>query len=635
MLSVKWKSIFSILLFILSINSYAQSVEDFSRHPEFFNVKISPDGKYLAVLINTEGRKTLAFLDAKTFKLIYALGGERKDQVADYYWVNDERVIVQVEQVRGASEKPLNYGEIYAVNVDGSKGRMIFGYRSKEGGSQGGFFIDNLEQDDKHILVYKRALSRKTDVLPEVVKLNVYTGRERRVKRAPIAYSTFLIDHEGYPRFVAGVDKNNQTQLYYSSGKGDRWSQFGEKFDGEFQPIAFAPDNNSVYALKSADGGPKGLYHYDLKTNKETQLYRSEMVDPTATISSQLNDVMGLRLDEDYPNYLYLKPDSPEAKLHKSLVQAFNNDNVVITSKTRDGKQAIVHVSSDRNPGTFYQFDTETMQARHLLNARSWIDPKKMVPTEPFRIKTKDGLILNGLMTLPKGKSENLPTVILPHGGPHARDYWGFDPLVQMLANKGYAVVQVNFRGSTGYGKNFEKAGYENWGTKIQDDIMLATQYAIQQKVADKNRVCIFGISFGGYSALQSAVRFPDTYKCSIGYAGVYDLEMLYTEGDIKSHSWGDAFLDETLGTDKVQQRAQSPVHFVDQLKAPVLIIHGEDDERAPIDHAKALIKALDNANHPYEWLVKDKEGHGFYNEANILEANKKILAFLDKYIGS
>ncbi|WP_350432136.1 S9 family peptidase [Shewanella sp. H8] len=627
--------LYFVLLFAFSSsNVFAVSVNDFSRAPEFYNVKISPDGKHLAILVNTEGRKTLAFLDTKTFNVTFALSSEKHDQVADYYWVNNERVVIQVEQVRGALEKPLDYGEIYSVNFDGSKGLMVFGYRSKNPTAQGGFLIDLLEGDDKHVLISKRALSRRTDVFSEVTKLNIYSGKARKVKRAPIVYSEFLIDHEGYPRFVSGLDKNYRTHLYYSSGKGDSWSQFGEDFDGEFQPIAFSSDNNSIYALKSDDGGPKGLYHYDLLTNKETELYRSTMVDPTYVISSQLNEVFGLRLDEDYPNYLYLQPSSVEAKLHQSLVQAFNGDTVLVTSVTADDKQAIVHVSSDRNPGVFYLFDTDTMKARHLLNARGWIKPSEMAMTEPFRIKTKDGLILNGLMTLPKGKDKNLPTVILPHGGPHARDYWGFDPIVQMLASRGYAVVQVNFRGSTGYGKSFEKAGYGNWGTKIQDDIMLATQYAIQQGVADEKRMCIFGISFGGYSALQSGVRFPDTFKCVIGYAGVYDLEMLYNEGDVTSMTWGDAFLDETLGSDKAVQRAQSPVYSVNKLKAPVLIIHGEDDERAPIEHAEALKAALDKANQPYEWLVKDNEGHGFYKEENIQEVYETILAFVDKYIG-
>ncbi|MEI6859070.1 MAG: S9 family peptidase [Shewanella sp.] len=625
---------FTALLCFCSFNLTAQTVEDFSRHSQFYNVKISPNGKHLAVLISTDGRKTLAFLDSKTFEVTFSLGGEARDQVADYYWVNDERVIIQVEKVRGSLAKPINTGEIFAVNYDGKKKRMIFGYRAKNPSNYGGFLIDTLKDDERHVLISKQPLSHRTDVLAEVAKLNVYTGRSRRVKRAPIAYSQFLIDHDGVPRFVAGMDKKANTKLYYSKGKGEDWQPFGEVFEGEFEPIAFGEDNKTVYALKSLDGGPKGLYHYNLETQKETELYRSTMVDPTYVLSSKLNEVYGLRLDEDYPFYLYLKPDSSEAKLHQSLVSAFNGDTVIVSSTTRDRKQAVVHVSSDRNPGTFYLFDTETMKAQYLMSARSWIKPENMAMTEPFRIKTPDGLILNGQMTLPKGQSNNLPTVVMPHGGPHVRDYWGYDPQVQMLANAGYAVVQINFRGSSGYGENFIEAGYGNWGTKIQDDILLATTYAVQQGVADKDRLCILGVSFGGYSALQSAIRSPDTFKCAIGYAGVYDLEMLYDEGDTKRLRWGEAYLDKTLGTDTAKQRAQSPVHHVSQLKAPVLIIHGEDDERAPIEHAEALKDALDKASHPYEWLVKDKEGHGFYKEQNILEANKAILSFLDKYIG-
>jgi dipeptidyl aminopeptidase/acylaminoacyl peptidase len=204
-----------------------------------------------------------------------------------------------------------------------------------------------------------------------------------------------------------------------------------------------------------------------------------------------------------------------------------------------------------------------------------------------------------------------------------------------MFADAGYAVIQVNFRGSTGYGKDFEKAGYGNWGTKIQDDITLATKYAIQQGITDKNRVCIFGASFGGYSALQSAIQEPDMYKCAIGYVGVYDLPMLYNEGDIKTRSWGGAYISTTLGKDVAVQKAQSPVYHVDKLKAAIFLIHGAEDQRAPIEHAEALRASLDAIDYPYEWLVKEKEGHGFYDEANVLEANQKIMSFLDKHIGS
>ncbi|WP_299804481.1 S9 family peptidase [uncultured Shewanella sp.] len=631
------RMIASVSVAMLSCSALAISVEDLSKHREFYNVKISPDGKHLAVLVNDEGRKTLAFLETDSFEVTYTLNGGERDQAGDYFWVNDERVIVQLEQVRGALELPLSYGEIFGVNYDGRKRKMIFGYRSKGGvvlAGYAGFLLDNLDGDNKHILIRKQLMDRRSDIRPSVVRLNVYNGREKRIKKAPIAYSQFLVDNDGNPRFVAGIDKNYNAKLFYSKGKNQDWQPFGEEFEGEFSPIRFTQDNQGVYALKSVDGKPKGLFKYDLATGKETLLYQSDIADPTYPISSSLNGVYGLRMDEDYPTYLFIEPDLEEAKLHKALAGAFNGDSVAITSMTRDGRLAVVHVSGDKNPGEFYLFDTENMSAKFLLSSAKWVDKTQLAATEPFRIKTPDGLVLNGLLTLPVGKSENLPTVVLPHGGPHARDYWGYNSQVQLLASAGYAVVQVNFRGSAGYGKNFEEAGYGHWGTKIQDDILLATQYAIQQGIADKDRVCIFGASFGGYSALQSAIRKPDAFKCAIGYVGVYDLEMLYSEGDIKELTWGGAYLDETLGKGTADLIAQSPVHNLDKLKAPVLIIHGEDDQRAHFEHALALKEAMDKKGHPYEWLVKDKEGHGFYKEENIIEANKTILNFLDKHIG-
>jgi len=628
-----------ILLFIAlaSLNGYATSIEQFSKHAQYHNIKISPDGKHLAALINDNGLKRLVFLETDGYKVTFALTANRDSQPDDYYWVNNERVIIQVVRTRGSLEKPFSAGELYAVNYDGRKGKMIFGYRAKGGmvlSADGGFVIDLLKNDKKHVLVRSQVLSRKTDTLPKILKLNVYNGRTKRVKSAPIPYTQFLIDHNGQPRFAAGSDENANTKLFYSEGKGKKWQPFQHNIQGEFIPVAFSHDNNSVYAFKSEQGETQGLYKYNLTTQQETLLYRSEIADPTYPMQSTLGDVYGIRIDEDYPKYIYLDENNPEAKLHKALYNAFNGDNVIITSKTANGKQIVVHVNSDRNPGSFYLFDTQTMQAKFLFSSAPQIKPSEMAVMEPFRLKTPDGLILNGYITLPKGKSKNLPTVVLPHGGPHARDYWGYNSQIQLLANAGYAVIQVNFRGSTGYGKNFMQAGYGNWGTKIQDDILLATKYVIQQGITDKNRICIFGASFGGYSALQSAINQPDLYKCAIGYVGVYDLPLLYKEGDITAIKWGDAYLDKTLGTDVAAQKAQSPVYNVDKLKAPVLLIHGEDDERAPIEHALRLRAALDKKGHPYEWLVKDKEGHGFYNEKNILEANTKILAFLDKYIG-
>jgi len=625
----------SLSSILMSNPSGAASVEDFSRHAQYHNVKISPDGKHLAALATVDGSKSLVFLDTDSYQVTYSLNANKKNQAASYYWVNNERVVIQVEQMLGALEKPINMGEIYALNYDGSKKRMIFGYRSSEGGADGGFLVDKLTSDPKHVLIHKRLLSKRTDALTSIVKLNIYNGKEREVKRSPMGKSSFLIDGNGQPRFATGVDKNFKTKMFYSEGEGKAWKAFGNDISGDFNPISFGKDNSSIYALKGEHGKPQGLYKYNLGTNEETLLYRSEIADPTYAVKSDLNEIYGLRIDEDYPKYVYIDEDVRDAQLHKALYQAFKGDSVAITSKTENGEKIIVHVSGDRNPGAFYLFNTKTMTTKHLFNARPWIKANEMAASEPFRIKTKDGLVLNGYLTLPNGKDKNLPTVVLPHGGPQSRDYWGYHPQVQMLANAGYAVIQVNFRGSTGYGKTFEEAGFKKWGTKIQDDIILAANYGVQQGISDKNRLCLMGTSFGGYSALQGAIRKPELFKCAIGIAGVYDLPMLYDEGDVKTNTWGDAFLDKVLGTDVAVQKSQSPVHHVDKLKAAIFIIHGEDDERAPIEHAEALKASLEAINYPFEWLVKDKEGHGFYNEDNILESNQKILSFLDKHIGS
>ncbi|QQX82430.1 S9 family peptidase [Shewanella sp. KX20019] len=621
------------VIILLPLKSQAVTVEEFSKHPQFYNVKISPDGKHLAVLLDNEGRKTLAFLETDTKKVTYSLHNGNYDQAGRFYWVNNERVITQIQRVTGRFEGPMNTGELYAINYDGKKKKMIAGYRSKGKSPGGSFLLDGLTGDDQHILVQKHRRSGG-QVIPRAVKLNVYTGREYNVKKAPMSDSSFLVDHSGTPRFSIGVDKDHLTQVYYTKGKDDDWVKFGEDIEGKFEAITFAKDNNTIYALQSKDGGPKGLYEYDIATKKSTLLYQSKLADPSIIFGTDLNQLYGIQIDEDYPQFQFFASESTEAQLHKSLLSAFKGETVYISSITADKRKAVVHVSGDRNPGEFYLYDTQTNKAEHLLSSHSWIDKSKLAPTEPFRIKTPDGLVLNGYLTLPVGKTSNLPTVVIPHGGPHTRDYWGYNAQVQLLASKGYAVVQVNFRGSTGYGESFKEAGYKQWGAKIQDDILLATQYAVQTGVADKDRLCIFGASFGGYSALQASIREPDTFKCSIGYVGVYDLAMLYKEGDIKDVKWGDAYLDKTLGTDKAELISQSPVHNIDKLKTPVLIIHGEDDNRAHFEHALALKEVLDKEEHPYEWLVKDKEGHGFYKEENIIEANHKILAFLDKYIG-
>jgi dipeptidyl aminopeptidase/acylaminoacyl peptidase len=261
-----------------------------------------------------------------------------------------------------------------------------------------------------------------------------------------------------------------------------------------------------------------------------------------------------------------------------------------------------------------------------------------MAAAEPFAVKARDGLPLHGYLTRPPEHeaATQLPLVVYVHGGPYGiRDDWEFDPYVQMIASRGYAVLQVNFRGSGGYGHAFEQAGHREWGGRMQDDVTDATRWAIAQGVADPKRICIFGGSYGGYAALEGAVSEPDLYTCAIGYVGVYDLRMMFTRGDIPQSSYGDNYLKTVLGEDESVLWDRSPVAHVDRLKAKVMLIVGGQDQRVPPVQGESMRSALNKAHIQHEWLYQRTEGHGFYDEKNAEDLFAKVIAFLDRNIGA
>jgi len=273
------------------------------------------------------------------------------------------------------------------------------------------------------------------------------------------------------------------------------------------------------------------------------------------------------------------------------------------------------------------------MKADHFSSAGRWIAPDRMHAKEPFVLKARDGVELHGYLTRP-GKEGPYPMVVLPHGGPHGvRDDWDYDWEVQLLSNRGYAVLQVNFRGSGGFGTDFEASGYHEWGAKMQDDITDATHWAIDNKLADADRICIFGSSYGGYAALMGAVREPMLYRCAIGYAGVYDLELLLSTGDVPLSRLGRSYLNKALGSDVAELRSRSPVFNAAKIQIPVLLIHGKEDWRADFKHAKSMKKALETNHKEFEWMALSREGHGVYDEETRREVYERILKFLDQHL--
>jgi dipeptidyl aminopeptidase/acylaminoacyl peptidase len=338
------------------------------------------------------------------------------------------------------------------------------------------------------------------------------------------------------------------------------------------------------------------------------------------------------------PSVRYLDENSPNTKLHKALSKQFPGSIVNFINFTDDGSKLLFEVSSDRDPGSFFLFDKKTESADFLFATTPEIEPEQMAERRPFAFKSRDGVMLYGYMTVPKNadaKKQKLPMVLMPHGGPFGQsDSWYFDEQAQFLASRGYAVLQVNFRGSGGRGLNFRTSGYKQWGGKIQEDLMDGVKAAIEQGDIDGKRVCTYGISFGGYSALMLAAREPDMFKCAIGYAGVYDLSYIYKERNVVANKSVTNFFIRTMGNDEVELALQSPSKLAEKIKVPVWLVHGGKDEVAPVEHAKRMRAALIKAGRAPEWTLEEDEGHGFYDAQRRKEFFENLEKFLGKHIG-
>lgn len=546
-------------------------------------------------------------------------------------------------------DAPVRTGELYAVDADGKRSVPLFGYRMAREGSQAtnirsavaerasGYLLDALKDQENQILIMVVPWGATEGAFNEVRRLNLRSGRASPVVRAPIREASFLTDRDGNVRLSWGETLAGRQELYARSASGGEWRKIHDEAETGVRvvPRSFRSDGNSVYVVVAGLQGPSSLELLDLGNGER----RRVVADQTADIGVGLHDAQGelyaVVVEPDRPRLLHVDEERDASRLSKALERAFPGQFAYFTSFTRDGRHGLVHVYSDRNPGEFFLFNLESMQAAYLAATRDWIDPDDMAVMTPFQVGTEDGYTLPGYLSLPSsGAQGGLPMVVIPHGGPHGvRDRWRFDPEVQILANHGYVVLQVNFRGSGGYGLGFERAGYRQWGGHMQDDLAAAVRWAINEGHADPGRICIYGASYGGYAAMMNSARFPDLYRCVVGYVGVYDLRLMYSEGDTRQFLYGRAFLDRILGSELLQ--SASPVNLADRIDKPVLLIHGGEDQRVPISHAERMRSALRAAGNEPEWLVERREGHGFYNLDNQVKMYRTLLAFLDRHIGA
>ncbi|MDR1990797.1 MAG: S9 family peptidase, partial [Acidobacteriaceae bacterium] len=615
-----------------------------AKHSRFRDIKISPEGDYLAASSVRDGQAILSLIRLSDMNGV-SVRPRDNNEVQNFVWVAPHRLIYTISEKTTGLEAPQSTGELFGVNADGGSRDTLFSSRMKYRATDVSTAIATLvypyKAIDGRVLIAKSSWNGSMDgVYPDAQWMNISNGTLSPVIKAPLLNATFVADNHGEVRFAYAQGMDQMARVYYR-GKGGRWELLLDESrkDPVATPLRFNHDDSAVYFDCGGAKNVGGLCVWDVAMRKFTTLWSGTVSGVLGLLSSfDGQDIFAIRSMPGAAK-TSLIGDSAEGALLASLMKQFPDDDVTLTSHTADGKKVVFLVSSDRNPGEFYLYDADTHKATLLFERRPWIKPAQMARMEPITLKARDGLALHGYLTRPadNAQGKNLPLVVYVHGGPYGiRDPWEFDPMVQAMASRGYAVVQINYRGSGDYGRAFMFAGYHEWGGKMQDDVTDATHWAITQGIADPKRICIFGASYGGYAALEGAVKEPDLYRCTIGYVGVYDLLLMYKSGDIPQSTYGKNYLKTVaLGENETELWGRSPIAHVDRLKAKVMLIVGGADTRVPPEQGEGLHNALNKANIAHEWLYQRTEGHGFYDEANRADLLTRVIAFLNANIGA
>lgn len=645
---------YKCILLIAVLFSTAESVSSetvppavFAENLEFQNAKISPDGKHLAFRLIKDNKARLAVVDTETLAPVGGADFGKRQQVGEFYWANNERLVMKVNEFNPWAEFPAYYGELFAVDLDGTAGDIIYGYRASE--SQIGNlnkgkeavrgwaeFVSLLPDDPDHILISSEPHSSSQDRQKTLHRLHIKTGKmSSSVAAMPYNTDYVVASDQGDPKLAVGFDAEFNRKVYTYDGR--EYSEANSlNFDRGFDAVALDPTGQFLYYIDNAESNTSSLYKFNLDTGDKTLVFNDPAVDMTSfRFSDNGANLLAIELDKDYPTFHIVDNTSEEGKIFAQMANTFKGHSVSVTSRSKDGQYSVVHVSHDTVAGQFYLYNKATNKFRLLFKNLSKVPQQYLSQAIPFSFKASDGVEIPAYLTFPVHipETQDVPMVVLVHGGPGARDYWSYDSEVQMLAAQGYAVLRINFRGSSGYGSDFQNLRKGKWGTRVQQDIIEGTQFVMNSGGIDKEKICIMGGSFGGYSAIMAPTIAPDLFACSVANVGVYDLDLMFTEGSIKDLLYGKAYLIEEIGEDATERQAQSPVNHVSKLTIPLFLAHGGEDTRVPIDHAEALKAQLDKYNKQYDWFYTDNAGHGFFEENSRIAYFEAVAKFLKQHL--
>lgn len=615
-------------LIALDKGNYKYSVEDYFKRPQTSNFQLSPNGKYLSYMEKDGNKRHVFVKEISTGKITKAVE-EKEEPIKGYGWANDARLIYVMDN--GGNE---NY-HIFAANIDGSNQKDLTPYDGVQAS-----IINNLKEQKDYMII---SMNKDNKQVFEPYKLNINTGEIEKLftnddPSNPVVDYTFDKDGNlrGYTKMANGVE----SQLYYKTNGSNKFelTQQNKWYDNfnilEFNYSSSNPDD--AYVLTNLDSDKARIILYDFKTKKIIkEIYSNKDYDAS---------IMGMSRKRNYEiDYLGYEGEKVEIvpvsetfkKIYNNLLKDFKDYEFNVVAKTDDESKMLVIVQSDKLYGKYYIHDTKSGKSTLLYDLMPQLNEEDMAEMRPITFKSRDGYTIHGYITLPKAalNGKKVPMVVNPHGGPQGiRDSWGFNPETQLFASRGYATLQVNFRISGGYGKEFLKAGFKQIGRKCMDDVEDGVKFAIAQGWIDANNIAIYGGSHGGYATLMGLVKTPELYKCGVDYVGVSNIETFFSSfpeywkpyTEMVKEIWYDIDNPKELAIAK----EVSPVNQLHKINKPLFVVQGANDPRVNINESDQIVKALREKGFDVPYLVKYDEGHGFYKEENRIEFYKAMLGF-------
>ncbi len=617
----------SIAFFPMKIFAASETVpliplKNFFKNPEKTGYTLSPDGKYLAYLASSKSRLNV-YVQKLGDKSATRVTNATERDIANYFWASNNR-IVYVQDSKGDENFRL-----FAVDKNGKNQKDLTPFEKVRVQ-----IIDDLDNNDNEMVI---GLNKRNPTVFDVYKIDINTGKMNMVQENPGNVTGWMTDHNGKLRIAYVMDGVETSLLYRNSEKDKFKNVITTSFKETLAPLLFTPDNKYLYMASNLGRDKSAIVKYDLANNKELNLiYEHPEVDvENIRYSKKRKLLTGTSFVTWKTQYHFF--DKKAELLQKEIEKRLPGYEVRIADTDKEEDKIIIRTFSDKSKGAYYFYDLKTKEFNKLSDVSPWLDEKQMSDMKPVTYKSRDGLTINGYLTLPKGyEVKNLPVIVNPHGGPWARDHWGFDPEVQFLANRGYAVLQMNFRGSTGYGRKFWEASFKQWGKTMQDDISDGVNWLIKEGIADPKKVGIYGGSYGGYATLAGLAFSPELYACGVDYVGVSNL---FTFLNTIPPYWKPMLkmMQEMVGDpekDKELLQSASPVFHVDKIKAPLFIAQGAHDPRVNKDESDQMVKALKEKGIDVPYMVKDNEGHGFHNEENRFDFYQAMEKFFAKYLG-